>query len=302
MARSLKSRVVERIIKKRGTKEQIADPEKFKDYLRQKQLDNSKRYVMPEEIRKEYGFVEQHRNGMDCYVLTRNKGRIRQKQILYLHGGGYFNQPLHEHWRFLYQLAGQMDVTITVPIYPKAPHHRYTEAFNRVLPLYLEMRSRTAAQDMVVMGDSAGGGFSLALAQLLLQENLPQPGNIILLSPWLDLSMNSPLIPKLEPKDPMLAAYGMREMGRIWAGREDVSHFLLSPLRGPLQGLGRISVFVGTREILLADARALKKRADRLQVPINYFEYDKMNHVFPVYPIPEAKQALRQIAALIQNS
>lgn len=301
MARSVKSRLVERVIKKRGTKRYIADPEKFKDYLRQKHLDNSKPYEMPEEIRKEYGFVQQYRHGMDCYVLTRNKGRVN-KQILYLHGGGYFNQPLREHWKFLHQLAGQLDVTITVPVYPKAPQHRYEEAFDRILPLYLDLRSQTAAQDMIVMGDSAGGGLSLGLAQLLLQEQLPQPGNIILLSPWLDLSMEAPLIPRLEPKDPMLAAYGMKEMGRIWAGREDVSHFLLSPLHGPLQGLGKISVLVGTREILLADARTLKKKADRQQVPINYFEYDKMNHVFPVYPIPEAKQALRQIASIIENS
>jgi acetyl esterase/lipase len=94
------------------------------------------------------------------------------------------------------------------------------------------------------MGDSAGGGFALALAQALLEKELPQPGNIILISPWLDITMTNPEIPAFEEKDPMLAVYGLAEIGKVYAGNTDPGHYMLSPINGPVVGLAPITLFM----------------------------------------------------------
>jgi acetyl esterase/lipase len=151
------------------------------------------------------------------------------------------------------------------------------------------------------MGDSAGGGLALALSQLLLKEGISQPGNIILLSPWLDVTLNNPKIAALKKFDPMLNLKLLIEAGKTYAGDTPTSNYLVSPINGPIQGLGKISIFIGTHELFLPDARKFKARAKREKVDINYFEYPKMNHVFPVLPIPEARLAMKQIIDIIKK-
>ncbi len=152
------------------------------------------------------------------------------------------------------------------------------------------------------MGDSAGGGFALALAQLLLEKGLSQPGKIILLSPWLDITMKNPDAYVLEDKDPMLGIYGLIQMGKAYAGDTNLNHYLLSPINGKINGLGKISLFIGTHEVFLPDARRFRDIALSQGARINYFEYPKMNHIFVLYPIPEAKKATKEIIVnIIRN-
>ncbi len=235
---------------------------------------------------------------MDCYVLGQEGF---QKHILYLHGGGYVNQPFDQHWTFLQEICRRTHSRIVVPIYPKAPNYTVVTSFEKVLPLYERMLETTSPSDMTIMGDSAGGGFALALAQLLKEKELPQPDDIILLSPWLDITMQNPDIDALdlESKDPMLGKEALIQWGEAYRGNIEPSNYLLSPINGSLTGLGRLSIFIGTHELFLADALKFKTLCEEQKIPLNYYEYDKMNHVFPVYPIPEAKQARQQIAEII---
>lgn len=152
------------------------------------------------------------------------------------------------------------------------------------------------------MGDSAGGGFAPALAQLIFEKGLPQPKHIILLSPWLDITLDNPEInASLEQTDPMLGIYGAVELGKLYAGDSDRKNYLLSPMYGKIKGLADITLFMGTQEILLPDGRKFKAIAKEEGVEIQYYEYPGMNHVFPVYPIPESKQARKIIVETINN-
>lgn len=101
--------------------------------------------------------------------------------------------------------------------------------------------------------------------------------------------------------DPMLNLRLLIETGKIYSGDTDRSNYLLSPINGPLHGLGKITLFVGTHELFLADARRFRALAKREKVEINYFEYPKMNHVFPVLPIPEADLAMKQMIDIIKG-
>src|SRR5699024_1688442 len=143
-------------------------------------------------------------------------------------------QPSIFHWHFMGKIAAKTNHQIIVPIYHKAPNHPYEKAFEKVLPLYNRIQAPSGEKSVILMGDSAGGGFALALAQWLLQKELPQPQDIILLCPWLDSTMKNLEAANLEKYDPMLGIYGLIQMGKAYAGDEDPNYYLLSPLNGEL--------------------------------------------------------------------
>ncbi|MFP3727684.1 alpha/beta hydrolase [Priestia filamentosa] len=298
--RSIRSWVVEQLLFRQGNNIKFRNAEVLAEFMKEKQIENDIPYVLPKNIERKFNITKRNYNGMDCYIFN-DENRHLNKKILYLHGGAYVIQPLVYHWRFLAKVAALTKATIYVPIYPKAPNSQYQESFEKVLPLYKEILGTTDSKDVVLMGDSAGGGFALALAQLLLTIKLPQPEHIILISPWLDITMSNPEAYTLESKDPMLGVYGLIQMGKAYAGDIDPNEYWLSPINGPLSGLGEISLFVGTHEILLPDARKFRDNATLQGVIINYYEYAKMNHDFPLYPIPEAKKAIKKIINIINK-
>ena len=298
--RSIQSWIVERLLTIQNNKNIFTNKKLLTEFMEQKRIENDKPYVLSENIRKQFDIEKRQFDGMDCYIF--NKGNTSsEKQILYLHGGAYIYEPLVYHWKFLGKVAKQTNSTIYVPIYPKAPNHQYKESFDKVLPIYEEILHTSGKKNIVLMGDSAGGGFALALAQSLLEKGLPQPRHIILLSPWLDITMKNPDAYALENKDPMLGIHGLIQMGKAYAGETDPNNYLLSPINGRISGLGKIFLFIGTHEVLLPDARKFRDKEKSQGVKINYYEYPKMNHNFPLYPIPEAKKATKEIVNIINN-
>lgn len=292
--RSWQSFIVERLIKI------LVKQENPDVYLERKKIEDNSNYILPTKLQQKYKITKVDSYLLDTYLL-KSPSKSDTRQILYLPGGGYVEQPLMWHWRFLYNLSQKLNGTITVPIYPKAPNHQYDEVFEKVLPIYKDLLTKTSPENIVIMGDSAGGGLSLALSQLLLKEGLPQPGNIVLLSPWLDITLSHPEIESMKKNEPMLNLKLLIESGKTYAGDTDRSNYLLSPINGPLKELGKITLFIGTHEFFLPDARKFKKLAEQERIDINYFEYPKMNHVFPVLPIPEAKRAMQQIVDILKS-
>src|SRR5699024_812513 len=179
-------------------------------------------------IQKKYDVKKQYFRGMECYTFNPGEKSF-DKSILYLHGGVYIKQPSIYHWIFIGKVSKATNVKIYVPIYPKAPNYQYKESFDKVLPLYKWIVEDINNKSVILMGDSAGGGFALALAQLLLEKNVRQPEKIILLSPWLDITMKNPDAHILENKDPMLGIYGLIQMGKAYAGDTDLNDYMLSP-------------------------------------------------------------------------
>jgi epsilon-lactone hydrolase len=237
--------------------------------------------------------------GRRVYTLKpRREGS--KKHVLYLHGGAYVTTFVRLHWDFLAALIADTGCTITTPDYPLAPAQSYKEAFEMVVPIYHQLLLSVQPDDLILMGDSAGGGFALALAQKIKLDNMPQPGRIILLSPWLDLTLSNPEIARLDAADPFTGVDGLLLAGKAYAGGEDPGCYLLSPINGPLEGLGKISIFVGTKEILVADTRRLKALMEAKGVIIDYHEYKDMTHVWMLLHFPESRRARRMISALLR--
>jgi acetyl esterase/lipase len=219
--------------------------------------------------------------------------------VVYFHGGAYVLDVVELHWKFIDRLIQQLRCTVTVPLYPLAPEHDYVQCLDWVGGIYCELLAHVAPANLVLMGDSCGGGLALALAQRLAGEGQPQPGHVVLFSPWLDVTMSDPLVPALDRIDPFLSAPGLVEAGRLYAGRANPRIPQVSPIYGPVQGLPPITVFAAGHDVLLPDARRLKARCEAAGCRLNYFEYDGMVHTWVLFDVPETRQALRQIQNIL---
>lgn len=292
----------ERLLALIGIKKISSHKETFDPYLASLRRKSKKPYHIPKVIAFENHVSHSITEGMRVYKISARR-HATEKIILYLHGGAYVAQPEIFHWTFVDKIASNTGATVIVPIYPKAPDHTYTEAFSKVLNVYKKLAAKAAPKDLVIMGDSAGGGFALALAQVLAKKRLPQPGNIILISPWLDVSMTNPVIPLYEDNDKMLSVYGLKRFGLAWVGGADVKNPMVSPVYGELGGLGKITLFIGTHEVLLPDCRKLRDRAAEAGIEMNYYETAHLGHVFPLYPaLPEADWAIDIMTEVISGN
>lgn len=256
--------------------------------------------VPSQKMHKSFRITMETMNGQSVYTIS-PKARPGAKHIYYLHGGAYINGFTPGHWRFMGRLIDTLGYPITVPDYPLPPKHHVHDVFAMVVPLYLGLAGSIGPDKMVIMGDSAGGGMTLALAQKLRDQGEPQPSDLVLLSPWLDLTMPYDEIRDFDGVDPFLGVQGLVDAGKLYANDVDRTDPLVSPIYGSLKNLGRITMFSGTRDILCAQARRLKAKADADGVKINYYEYQEMVHIWMQMPVPEAREVVMQIAEILNT-
>lgn len=236
--------------------------------------------------------------GRTVYTLA-PRGAASGMHVFYLHGGAYVSGITPLHWQFLAKLVAASACTIAVPLYPLAPEHNHRDAWAFVAEAYRQLAAAVPPERLVLMGDSSGGGFALALAPQLGALGLPQPRDIVLISPWLELTARNPKIAEVQPHDPWLRVPGAREAARLWAAGADMTDPKLSPINGPIKGLGRLTLFIGTRDILLPDCRELRDRAAAEGVALTYVEATGMIHVWPILPLRQAQPAIAQIADIV---
>ena len=248
--------------------------------------------------RRKYRITKSDYNGHLVWTIA-PKQNAGSKQILYLHGGAYVNSFASQQWNFMTRLIDALNCTITAPDYPHAPKFYFKDVFDFLLPLYDEVVGVAGSANVTVMGDSSGGGISLALAQRLREEGREQPRNVILLSPWLDASLSNPEIAEVDKIDPFLGVEGLKYAGSVYARDVELTNYLVSPVYGSLKGLAPVSLFIGTRDLLLPDCRKLRDRAAAEGVKLNYREYEAMLHDWMMISLPESKQALKEILEII---
>ena len=215
--------------------------------------------------------------------------------VFFLHGGAFSVTFSPQHWRFIAWLAESARTTVFAPDYPLSPEAGWRETLSMTRLAYMEALAEAGGREVAVIGDSAGGGLALALAQSLRQDGLPQPSRLILISPWLDVSMGNPEISAVEPLDPVLSTEALRLAGLRYAGGDDPADSRLSPLYGDLSGLAPITLFTGTADILNPDARRLREFMRAQGSPLDYREYPGMIHDWLFFSFPEAARAKREI-------
>lgn len=216
--------------------------------------------------------------------------------IVYLHGGVFVSSFASQHWGFMAKLVEELDCTIVAPDYPHAPEYYAPETVALVQKIYREtLEVAENSHQITIMGDSSGGGIAVALTLRLREEGLPQPRNLVLLSPWLDVTLTNPEIAAIDRIDPFLDAEGMRWAGRAYAREVDHESYLVSPFSTNLGALAPISLFIGTRDLLLPDCRRFRRQAEADGAVIDYHEYPDMVHNWMLVPLPEAKRVFDSI-------
>jgi epsilon-lactone hydrolase len=231
--------------------------------------------------------------GFASYTLTR-RGTTPTRTVVYLHGGG-FVAPI-DPWQVRYaaRLATALGARVVVPDYPLTPEHTWKDAHGPLVDLV--ERLLVEGDDVSVVGDSAGGGLALAVALTLRDRGGPQPGRLLLIAPWVDLTMSTPETHEVTETDPWLFIGKMKAYAEWWAGSpDDLGRPEVSPALGDLARLPPALMFFGTRDSLAPGGRLLTRRAEEAGWPLTSVEEPGLIHVYPILPfIPEAGQAWRQ--------
>jgi monoterpene epsilon-lactone hydrolase len=237
--------------------------------------------------------------GTDFPVFDlRARGTSPERTVLYLHGGGFVSGIDRFHWRYAASLARATGARIVVPAYPLTPRHTWRDCHAALLDLF-ERLAIESPGGAALMGDSAGGGLALTLAQQVARRPGPQPTHLVLVSPWVDLVGSTPGTSQAAARDRWLTLSKLRLYGSWWAGDDDPARPEVSPLHGNYVGLPRTLVMCGTRDLLLPQVREAVRRATAAGVPVTYREEPDLIHVYPVLPVPEAKPALRDVARFL---
>ena len=236
-------------------------------------------------------------DGWVVYEISPRRIRVPRKRALYLHGGAYVFEIAPQHWQTVASLVAQTGTRFVVPLYALAPAETAAIIVPKAAALAESLIDEVGAENTSILGDSAGGGMALAVAMLLRDRGLPPLQRTVLISPWLDISGTDPALMTIQPRDPWLAVPGSHAAGEIYRGTVAEDDPLVSPIHGDLAGLGAITMFSGTRDILNADARRLLRLATKQGRAIDYHEGHEMIHVYPILPIPEGRAAIKIIAA-----
>lgn len=224
-----------------------------------------------------------------------SKSKTTDKVVLYLHGGGYSKSFLNYHWKFISRIVERTGYTVWAPDYPLSVTNSAKDVFEFLIPVYERLLDEYNAEDIIFMGDSAGGGMSLALSELLVEKGIDRPSQLILLSPWLDITLSNPQIDHFEELDLILDRKVLQALATRYTGDFEETHYLVSPIYGAIKRLPPITLFVGSEEIFLPDCRKLKIRAESEPMVFNYREFKGMVHNWIFLPIPEAEIAFNMI-------
>jgi acetyl esterase/lipase len=231
------------------------------------------------------------------HVEPARSGSIRH-HVIFLHGGGYIHEIVGTHWRFVGYLVEETKTHCVVPIYPLSPGGTAREvvpAAGRILGQLIET---VGAQNVTVVGNSAGGGLSLAAAQWLHDTGHHQPKALILICPGVNGTV-SRCTPADAARDVMQDAPGLVEAFRMYAGDLGVAHPFVSPLNGNFDGLAPMLIFTGTHDLFHPDIVALANKAARAGVPVEMHVRNGLPHNYPLLPTPEGREARGIIARAV---
>lgn len=185
------------------------------------------------------------------------------------------------HWKFIKNLVLDTNITVIIPDYPLTPKYTYKDVFKMVKPLYKEIIEEVKPEDLILMGDSAGGGLSLALLEEMSEENYELPGKTILISPWLDVRLENNKIEEVQKKDKELNKETLKLAGISYAGgEENLNNFLVSPIEGDISKIKNLTIFTGTNDILNPDVHKLDEKAIEQGTNIEIKEYDGAGHIW----------------------
>jgi acetyl esterase/lipase len=224
--------------------------------------------------------------------------------LLFLHGGGYNAGSCKTHRALATHLARAAHTRVLLIDYRLAPEHPCPAAIEDAAHAYRWLLQQgITPQQIVLGGDSAGGGLALATLIALRDRGLEGPAAAFLLSPWLDLALSGESMQTRAQLDPLTSPKDLREAAALYLGDLEPPDPRASPLYADLRQLPALLIHVGDHEVLRSDATRLAEKAQSAGVPVQLEIWDAMWHVWHAWAdeVPEARAAIVQIGEFVRR-
>lgn len=193
----------------------LADPKVLAETIRKDRAHGPSK--PPRKLSAKVDWNESDESSMRVFFRVRRKSAsVTALKLLYLHGGAYVLDLQAIQWNLIVGLLDRIDAKVIAPIYPLGPEASWDITTSAIREHFLGLVDQFGAENIVVCGDSAGGGLALLLAQAMRDDGLPQPKALVLFSPSLDLSGSGPDQPALERRDPALSLRLLKEIVPMW--------------------------------------------------------------------------------------
>ncbi|MFB9262192.1 alpha/beta hydrolase [Bradyrhizobium erythrophlei] len=223
--------------------------------------------------------------------------------LFFLHGGGYCIASVRDYRDFVGRLAKATRCRVLSVEYRLAPEHPFPAALNDAIRAYRWLRASKLHQNIVVGGDSAGGGLSMALLISLRDADEPPPCGAFLISPSTDLAKEGASMQSRAAVDPIITPETTLRYAKAYAGERSVREPLISPLYADLGNLPPLFIMVGDCERLLDDSTRLADRAREADTQVTIEIWDEMIHIWPFFAslLPEGRAAIQRVAEFVDG-
>ncbi len=279
------------------TKPKIMDSNILQELKHQREFFDNLGRIYP--AAEQVSITPENIEGISCYRFT-PPGKNGDKIILYLHGGAFGMGSIQSHGAMVSHLADSLHTTLHFVEYALAPEHPFPAALNNVLAVYKHLLKQHSAANVIIIGDSAGGGLLLSALGSLQDAGLDFPGGIIMLSPWLNLDCTNASYTSNKTSDLVLTHAELEKFASYYAPGNRTA---ASPHRIKLKSLPPLLVMVGSGEILLDDSKDFYGKAKQLQKQVIFHIYPGQAHVWPLTDVHSAasKKAVAEMAEFISS-
>lgn len=221
------------------------------------------------------------------------------KLLLYFHGGAFVSGPAQYHWDAIATIAKNTKHTIWVCNYPKAPEYKIDEISANVDQIYQTALTKFKSENIILLGDSAGGTLILALTQRLINKQ-KTPSKMVLISPLLDASLKNTKIDEIDKKDPMLAKIGLLSALKMCS--DNTNDVRISPINGQFKFFPKTYLFLAENDITFPDQLEFVSKLEHEKIDFIQIIGKGMPHIWPLLPIMKAsKVALNQLITIINE-
>jgi acetyl esterase/lipase len=233
-------------------------------------------------------------------VVWIDEANAKNGVLVYLHGGAFYFGPVKEHWDYIAAISKKTQMAALMVDYRMAPLYPHPQGLGDILEV---VEKSALPPNWFFLGDSSGATMAVSATLKLKDDGRPQPKKIILMSPWMDLTMENPEVKANEHNDPMMTFKRLSTAAREHVGAADAADPLVSPMFADLSGLPPLLIQMGTADLLLSDCRKFYAKCREFSVDAAYEEYPDAFHDFMMLVfLPEAKKALNSQEEFLRAS
>jgi epsilon-lactone hydrolase len=229
--------------------------------------------------------------GSDVRAFWIDKANSDRGVLVYLHGGAFYFGPVKEHWDYFGHICKKTGMAGLLTDYGFAPQRPFPIGMNEIVDL---VSTLDLPPNWFFLGDSSGAGMAVSATFKLRELNKSLPKKLVLMSPWVDVTLENPDIETKKHDDVMMTVERLAGAARDYVGDADPRDPLISPTFGDLAGLPPMLIQTGTADLLFPDCQKFYQKCVEAGVDVQYEEFPDAFHDFMMLSIlPEAKRAIK---------